>query len=983
MSGFNFEVPPESFIAEEDLLPDDDDDEDEDYAESMTVSIELSNKEKLEVCPRASATARMAVGIGDRSMGDRSLDPMIVQIEIGNRQLVQQGSGIARGVADGESAHMDASTGEEHAAIVRKADAISRLSASAGINGGREPPVATLHAAARETAFEAPVVHPEPTISDQHIQNTIDHVPDDFETTQTDGIQPVEQIYTAETIGAEFKPTSQIKNDDYNFSKPEVTVSDEKPLEAPEISQTASSQIESLPTEHESSPLIESPAEIAQKIEETHTEHEPQSKQYIYPPTTTEVEPPVVEAPSNVATSPPPLQQQIDQPIATEPVSESTLPEGVDKTEHIQSPEPQKQETHPDISPENEQETSEESAPTMSMESTKVTQMAESPLSDVAELQEVACENVIPDEMEVQTGEAEPSVVVDAEKEEHSSASVSVLEQENVLCDSEMKGKDDAMEVEDSAEGQPAQSKQLESHSEEMQPYSETVESSDVGKDTVSSAMMEHVPDETSSMQEAADIQEQALESAASIEAPTSPQLNQDPGETDTPFPAMERDTPQDIQELASSESKEIQETSKLQTPSKQESNNEVTQPPTEQETLEDTQDIAESAAGSLVPESSKGKYIHESKLSPSKPDQDMSEHSPAIETEQPEDVDIVQSTTQDLTSSYPQDQNMSDQPPAVESDQPPAVGSEQPPAVGSEQSPAVGSEQSPLPDHTPSEKSPVPEQDVHETLTQDQDVPLPAVTTEQLPVQDTTSHVHDQTIPESSQEQEPSDQEKTNNQDTVESAAAPFQDQDTPMESLPLQEQNNSVPSPPIQDQESPYITPEQTVSSETIAVQEEPSTDKLQQEVNYETNVVMKEQDADTPGPSEPQQVQLEQNTPIKEVEDTTADTVPSSKEMEQVSQTTLQIDDVLVHAEEDDLSVFSTEAAEADLVLTNLTSNQSQQQRSSGKGRSTHNVVHEQVGISSSSSRARKGSYEPSRLVSSSLNEKRLRHDKEEVS
>ena len=88
-SGFNFEVPPESFIAEEDIVPDDDED-DPDYCEPMIVSVQLSDRERLKVCPRASATPGMPVGIEDRSMGDRSLEPMIVAIELGNRNMLSQ-----------------------------------------------------------------------------------------------------------------------------------------------------------------------------------------------------------------------------------------------------------------------------------------------------------------------------------------------------------------------------------------------------------------------------------------------------------------------------------------------------------------------------------------------------------------------------------------------------------------------------------------------------------------------------------------------------------------------------------------------------------------------------------------------------------------------------------------------------------------------------------------------------------------------------
>ena len=77
-SGFNFEVPPESFIAEEDILPDDDD------AEPMIVSVQLSDRDRLEVYPRGNASAYMGVGVGDRIIGDGSLSPMIVAVELGN-----------------------------------------------------------------------------------------------------------------------------------------------------------------------------------------------------------------------------------------------------------------------------------------------------------------------------------------------------------------------------------------------------------------------------------------------------------------------------------------------------------------------------------------------------------------------------------------------------------------------------------------------------------------------------------------------------------------------------------------------------------------------------------------------------------------------------------------------------------------------------------------------------------------------------------
>ena len=85
--GFNFQVPPESFIAEEDIAPE----VEEVECEPMIVSVELSNKDNLEVCPRASATTKMDVGVEGRSMGDRSLSPMvapmmIVDIDMASRQ---------------------------------------------------------------------------------------------------------------------------------------------------------------------------------------------------------------------------------------------------------------------------------------------------------------------------------------------------------------------------------------------------------------------------------------------------------------------------------------------------------------------------------------------------------------------------------------------------------------------------------------------------------------------------------------------------------------------------------------------------------------------------------------------------------------------------------------------------------------------------------------------------------------------------------
>ncbi len=73
--GFNFEVPPESFIAEEDILAE------YDEAESMIVSVQLSNRDRLEVHPCGNASSRMAVGVGDRTIGDGSLSPMIITIK--------------------------------------------------------------------------------------------------------------------------------------------------------------------------------------------------------------------------------------------------------------------------------------------------------------------------------------------------------------------------------------------------------------------------------------------------------------------------------------------------------------------------------------------------------------------------------------------------------------------------------------------------------------------------------------------------------------------------------------------------------------------------------------------------------------------------------------------------------------------------------------------------------------------------------------
>ncbi len=87
--GFNFEVPPESFIAEEDILAE------YDESESMIVSVQLSNRDRLEVHPCGNASSRMAVGVGDRTIGDGSLSPMIVAIELGNNSAEEALGGVA------------------------------------------------------------------------------------------------------------------------------------------------------------------------------------------------------------------------------------------------------------------------------------------------------------------------------------------------------------------------------------------------------------------------------------------------------------------------------------------------------------------------------------------------------------------------------------------------------------------------------------------------------------------------------------------------------------------------------------------------------------------------------------------------------------------------------------------------------------------------------------------------------------------------
>ncbi len=87
--GFNFEVPPESFIAEEDILAE------YDEAESMIVSVQLINRDRLEVHPCGNASSRMAVGVGDRTIGDGSLSPMIVAIELGNNSAEETLGGVA------------------------------------------------------------------------------------------------------------------------------------------------------------------------------------------------------------------------------------------------------------------------------------------------------------------------------------------------------------------------------------------------------------------------------------------------------------------------------------------------------------------------------------------------------------------------------------------------------------------------------------------------------------------------------------------------------------------------------------------------------------------------------------------------------------------------------------------------------------------------------------------------------------------------
>ena len=132
-------MPPESFIAEEDLVPDNEETE----CEPMIVSVELSNKEKLEVCPCASATTRMDVGVEGRSMGDRSLSPMvapmIVEIDVPARQQAASLSVTERGATDNGKSKLSKTTAHLAAQIQSRNFAESALSIpqAVTINGGK------------------------------------------------------------------------------------------------------------------------------------------------------------------------------------------------------------------------------------------------------------------------------------------------------------------------------------------------------------------------------------------------------------------------------------------------------------------------------------------------------------------------------------------------------------------------------------------------------------------------------------------------------------------------------------------------------------------------------------------------------------------------------------------------------------------------------------------------------------------------------
>ena len=135
-SGFNFEVPPESFIAEEDIVPDDDDGEDPDYCEPMIVSVQLSDRDQLKVCPRASATPGMPVGIEDRSMGDRSLEPMIVAIELPNRNILTQNQNSSKTVnnANTTASSEDARTRRETQLLAEPVSVIKATALEANVH---------------------------------------------------------------------------------------------------------------------------------------------------------------------------------------------------------------------------------------------------------------------------------------------------------------------------------------------------------------------------------------------------------------------------------------------------------------------------------------------------------------------------------------------------------------------------------------------------------------------------------------------------------------------------------------------------------------------------------------------------------------------------------------------------------------------------------------------------------------------------------
>ena len=130
-------MPPESFITEEDIVPD----VEEMECEPMIVSVELSNKERLEVCPRLMATTKMDVGVEGRIMYDKSLSPMVapVIVDVDNRQGLPPAAATA---VEAESRLSKSQVQERSKESVplgtpihSRESAESALTSSVGING--------------------------------------------------------------------------------------------------------------------------------------------------------------------------------------------------------------------------------------------------------------------------------------------------------------------------------------------------------------------------------------------------------------------------------------------------------------------------------------------------------------------------------------------------------------------------------------------------------------------------------------------------------------------------------------------------------------------------------------------------------------------------------------------------------------------------------------------------------------------------------